>query len=343
MAYSTGTATSHRNLMVRLKSFLLSGTHTGGSGTTLPVGERWTADKDTSAEVAGQQIVYFKSPANSGVNTHINIRVYDDPDGINYFNWHMTPHTSFDTNVGYEMQPGAPLRGNSTLTLLNQTGYGGPRLTLANSSFQYWIIANARRFIVVANINGTWAQLYCGLILPYATPSEFPYPVFVGGNGYRENSKSTTPAIELGTPYDPITTSAALQYSIVVNSTNYFSSYLRVPQGSYLAFANFYKTSNARGNRLTNTAGIWPWNYFQASVESYTQIPSAESLILPCVLYSSFGADYNSYGELEGVHWLPGVDRAPGDTLTISAVTYLIVRSNNGQDNDFQYAAISLA
>ena len=342
MAYTTGTATSHRNLMVRLKSFLLSGTHTGGSGTTLPVGERWTVDKDTSVEVAGHQIVYFRSPANSGVTTHINIRVYDDPDGINYFNWHMTPHTAFDTDVGYELQPGAPVRGKSTITNLNESAHGGPRLTLSNSPFQYWIIANARRFMVIADINGTWASLYCGLLLPYATPAEYPYPVYVGGNGYTEISSSTSPANELGSMYDPFATSSTSQYATLSTSTNLFTAYLRKPEGSYLAIANHYFQSGNRQSRVS-TAGVWPWNHFKLGAENYTQLPSGESVILPCVVFTTYGVDFNAYGELEGVHWLSGVNRAPGDTLTISAVTYLIVRSNNGQDNNYQYAAISLA
>ncbi len=51
-----------------------------------------------------------------------------------------------------------------------------------DGNFDILIIENARRFIVIPIIGSTYAHLYLGWILPTATPSQWDYPLFKGGD-----------------------------------------------------------------------------------------------------------------------------------------------------------------
>jgi len=49
------------------------------------------------------------------------------------------------------------------------------------STMKYWIIANGRRFCLVLNMSTVYQAAYAGLFLPYAPPTSYPYPMFIGG------------------------------------------------------------------------------------------------------------------------------------------------------------------
>ena len=55
-------------------------------------------------------------------------------------------------------------------------------ICLYKEPFKYWIIANGRRFIVIAKVFGNCEAAHMGFILAYATPSQYPYPYLVGGS-----------------------------------------------------------------------------------------------------------------------------------------------------------------
>lgn len=55
------------------------------------------------------------------------------------------------------------------------------RMFLDVGAMTYWFIANGRRFIVIVKISTIFESMYAGLFLPYATPIQYPYPMFLGG------------------------------------------------------------------------------------------------------------------------------------------------------------------
>ena len=70
------------------------------------------------------------------------------------------------------------------------TQYGAttrpPMVYLDNTTpMELFMVANGRRFIVVVKTSTVYQPLYAGLILPYATPNMYGYPLYVGGTaGY---------------------------------------------------------------------------------------------------------------------------------------------------------------
>jgi hypothetical protein len=53
---------------------------------------------------------------------------------------------------------------------------------LWDAAIPYTFIANSRRFMAVAQVSSVWESLYMGYILPTGTPSEYPYPLAIGGS-----------------------------------------------------------------------------------------------------------------------------------------------------------------
>jgi hypothetical protein len=65
-----------------------------------------------------------------------------------------------------------------------------PITPLWNSSIPYWFNVNSRRIIVVAKVSTVFTMSYLGFILPYATPGQYPYPLFIGGTTWLSSGSS---------------------------------------------------------------------------------------------------------------------------------------------------------
>jgi hypothetical protein len=68
-------------------------------------------------------------------------------------------------------------------TFATQPGYIESGIPAHNLRIDYWLAVNAQRIAVGLKV-GTpvYESGYAGYILPYATPGQFPYPLFVGGS-----------------------------------------------------------------------------------------------------------------------------------------------------------------
>ena len=72
-----------------------------------------------------------------------------------------------------------------------------PAMFLDNGPMSYWFVANGRRFVVVVRMSTVYNMLYGGLILPYATPTTYTYPLFVGAcRGFAQYGGSTAPVVD---------------------------------------------------------------------------------------------------------------------------------------------------
>lgn len=325
MASANGTASSYLNLLTALRTFLTTNT------ALVSAGENWTQLKDTSSEVdhptetTPERHLYMRGPGLSGTDQiHVNIRAYRDPSNLSYFNWELRGAVGFNTNEPFDNQPGVTPRDTAT-------ALGGPRLTLINGNMNYWFFANGRRFIVVVDVNGTWSTMYGGFYLPYATPSEFQYPFYIGGNAAIETVSSSVGTFALGAFWDPVG---------VTDVPGSNSAYLREFGGSWISVANF-NTNNGTARQDSN---IWPFNLFRTEFinnDIAIQTPGNVSVPLPCVIHTTLGGG-NVFGELDGVFWVSGAGRSPTDTLTIGSDSYLIVRTAHRQNDSYEYVAIKL-
>lgn len=335
MASTSGTATNYLNLMTLLKTFLTT------DATLVADNEEWTALKDVTDEFAlpdggletPERHLYLKGQGLSQTDEiHVNIRAYRDPSDLNYYNWDIRGAVGFDGAESFDNQPsGSPIQTSGL--------FGGPRVLLSNGSIDFWFVANGRRFIVIANVNGTWSSMYGGFYLPYGTPSEMPYPFYIAGNGAAETTPASEGSDRVSSFWDPTGQSA-----ITPPSNN--AGYMRDFNGAWKQVVNYtYATGVTRGV-VHDSAGMWPVNFFYYQSnnlgDALIQNDDGSTTVLPVVLNSPVDGG-NVFGELDGVVFISGVSRSPADTLTIGSDTYLVVRSSFRQNPAFDYAAINLA
>ncbi len=156
MAYTSGTASNHRDLLRLLRVFVTQ--------TMQPDTERWQELEyidDTS-----EHKLLLRGPGLAGQDdVFIGIDVYDD--GANdIYGWRMTGAAGFLPGLPIDAQPGgSPIR----------------YLPLWNAPIEYHFTASGRRIVVLTRVENTFLLAYLGLILPYATPLQYPFPHCVAG------------------------------------------------------------------------------------------------------------------------------------------------------------------
>jgi hypothetical protein len=241
------------------------------------------------------------------------------------------------------------IAGN-VLDFVTQPGTSLPvGLSLWNSSIPYWFIANGRRFMVIAKINTTYHALYAGFILPYATPSQYPYPLMIGGsNAMKPGSGSAFDTSQRWSStddscrnfYDPGGASSDMS-SLTSVSTNY----LRFPDGSWYPFKNWYTSGGTPEASAGNGRNVWPWGPSSDHSSAYKRIVTAidgSYVLFPCIMHvDGNNPSPNILGELHGVFAVTGFGNAAENTTTINGVTYLII-PNVFRSQKERWAAIAL-
>ncbi len=304
---SVADATDSFDMMDKLIDFL-DGTTAGSP--VLPVGERWTVNKDDTTTVPGERHVYLEGPGLAGTDAiYVNIRIYSDTPN-NLHNWEIRGATGFSTGLAFDAQPG----GSDVESYL----------TLSNTSMPFWFVASGRRFIVVAQTAGSVSYAgYFGWYLPYATPAEFPYPMFNGGSTYQDDKSYLLTDYQVGNFYDGPQTSTAQGRS---------AGQLRHRDGTWLRVGGYIQTTSASrpAGRSGIDAFVWPHDLITASEYEYKLIenPDGSFPVFPFILYSALDGG-NIYGELDGIFFSPLglVGKKFPDTITISGDTYLVVNN----------------
>lgn len=288
----TGTATDYADLLDKLITHLTTGMSS----------QSWTQlALDTS--IANERIAYLQGPGLAGTDEiHVNIRQFRNIDS-DYYNWQIRGAVAYNPIVSFSAQP-----GTSPAT----------DMPLWQSAIPYWLIANGRRFILIAKISTVYSTLYAGFILPYATSAEMPYPLFIGAGSYDVYRWSQGNYL-MGSFWDPPQSSA----------------YIRHFDGAWVALENYEARSDTIRSQLT-VNNIWPWSQDWA----IGQNQDGSYGVLPAVIHGSYSGG-NVYGELEGVFFVSGFANAAEDILDIGADDYLVVQSmyRTGRRD---YAAIKL-
>ncbi len=298
-------ATDQFDAMTILLNFLTKVT----TPTTGTITHAWVVLKDDSATVPGERHVYLKGLGLSGTDAiFVNIRVYSDIP-TDSRNWEIRGATGFNDLSDFNSQPGISTV-RSYLTLNDDV------------AMPFWIVATERRFICIFKIVTTYSACHCGWYLPYATPTQFPYPMYNGGSTYRDDIAWNTTNYTVGNFYDgPVT------------SDGDSVAQLRHRDGTWLSAASYNSTTGA--TRPTNS---------DSNVECYTtmydeNISSSGNFeqevvdnadgsypLIPVTLWSPQNSG-NVYGEIEGVFWTASRNNTAESIITVSADSYLVVQN----------------
>ena len=307
MAWETGSATDEDDLLDKLITFLTT------DATLVGLGQEWTVMKDE--EPASDRFVYFRGPGLAGNDQiHVNIRRYYSAAGGSY-NWEIRGATSYDGGLAFDAQPNTSHESF---------------FALSPGTMTYWFFANGRRFIVIAKIGTVFTSMYGGFFLPYALPSEYPYPMFIGATSYLEYINYSTAGI---------LTSASWKMGYMPSITTPQSGVkIRTPGGYWLHIGQ----GTPSGVSATLVARLWP--YWSQSISANTDLgqcdltknPDNTYTLLPVIIYSDVYDTKDVYGELDGVFHVPGTDLNSEDTITILADVYLAFQNvDDVARNDF--------
>ena len=208
-------------------------------------------------------------------------------------------------------------------------------LLLWGGTIPYWFIANGRRFIVVAKVNTTFHTAYCGFILPYGSPSQYNYPLCIGGSCESTVLRWSDTQARTRNFFDP----GATANDVLDNGT----CKLRLPDGSWFGFSNWYQPSSEAqcvGNR-----NIWPYYESTETTSLFDRVRDnidGSYTLFPVIMFSRANQpSKNIYGEFDGVYAVSGFNSGAENTVTIGGVPHLVV-PNVYRTAKYQYAAIRL-
>lgn len=309
MAVEIGTASGHLDLLDRLVAFLTT------NPALVAANQQWTALRnitpafDNADGLNGQQEVVLKGPGLAGVDEFFFGITAFKSDALDYYNWSMKGLVGYLGTVGHANQPGQS---------------GSRFLHLWNQPIPYWFIASGRRVIIVAKISTVYQTAYLGAYLPYATPSQYPYPMLCGGSSSFANYRWSSVERMHRAFFDPNQSSLAVYY----------------PDGSWLLPANFDPQDSSR----PDWPNVGPYNGSDASQRdaitrirdnidgSYSTLPIRISTITPPAVL----------GELDGMYYVSGHNNASENIVQIDGVDHLVVQ-NTFRTERYNYAAIRLS
>jgi len=285
--------------------------------------EAYTAMRyDTDYDGSGGYELILMGPGTAGTDEiYTAIQTVEDG-GNDWYNWRIAGMTSY-TATDLEFMPG-----------LTQGRMA--RLLLWQGKIQYWCVANGRRFIVVAKVSSTYEASYLGFALPYGLPTQFPYPLVVGG-------AASPTATATHNRYSSLETSHRGFPSPYANAAGVCTNLTFDPVADYSTLKILQGTSWIRISRMAATNIVWPYtsNYQRGSAYDYWSEYLRENVdgtypIFPTVIMCN-SPNKHIYGEMQGVFAVNGFGGiAAEDTFAIGGVTYVAFPIiPNADANDF--------
>ncbi|GBL46213.1 phage protein [Sulfuriferula multivorans] len=263
-------------------------------------GERWVDDRWIDGATTQEWLTH--APGLAGTDA-IYGGVYSSQDsGAPYYRWQIGANIGYVGGNDFFSQPGRLPAGQNF-----------PGVTLANTAMPYWLVASGRRLVLVAKVGTVYEAMYLGFILPYATPGQYPYPLFVGGS--------------------------------LTGSAGWLSSLTGPDHRHFVDPGNFTSSSTSSMSRLRDTSGRWAifmnrsgtseiyttdtgsTSYYDGSLPALREALTGEYALLPISLKETYLGISNVYGEFDGCYWISGFGNAAENTITIGADNYLVVQN----------------
>lgn len=223
--------------------------------------------------VSTNRELIMMAPGLSGEEAiYVGLRTYHSVDS-DYYNLSVAGFTGYVSGNAFDAQPGAVISG----------------VPAHNARIDYWMTINGQRLAFALKV-GTpvYESAYIGKCFPYATPSQYPYPLVVGGmlNG-----------------------SAATRFSDTAHAMPYNGNRanmrMRFVDGTW------------------RTPYCYPWGN-DVLMGSTQMKPSGTSYkLVPVQLHDNSA---NVFGELDGIFAISGFDNAVENTLEIDGVDYVVIQ-----------------
>jgi len=332
---------------------------TGGSGSgatfnlTL-VATGWTAllnaNRYSTNGVNDEKEVVLQGTAGTGTDPIIGFRTYTATSGINTNRgWGLTSMDSFNGSLAYESQPNIGPNAVPTANL-------GPCFLLFDNAQSYWFSVRGRRIVAVVKAVGasitSYVSMHAGLMSPFGTATESPYPVWLSGSTTVHNRAADAAGFL-------VTGISELYHELSVQPPGWYRA---ASNGAWLGVGNSIGGTAYNGGQpvlwpvggtssslgilaedqiagdgaffFDNGGGTPTISIAAGSAASQLLMPtltSNEVPLYPLTVYVSPGTLTGNLilGELEGVYWLhanksDGTVMASEDTVTVGGVRYRV-------------------
>ena len=290
MAVEIGTADNYLDLLEKLKAFLTT------NEELVSAGQQWEVLSEKDEDYPAQ--VFFRAPGLSGKeNIFINIRAFYNQNG-DYYNWRIQGSIGFEPTAKYTDQPQS-----------SPQSY----LYLWQHKIPYWFVANGQRVIVVAKVSTVYMTMYAGKILPYGTPSHFPYPILISGCDQAGGRRWSSTTLDTSCIFSPGK-----------------GSFLYYPDGTWKQVINRYGNGSIENEKImvapTCAGGFIRANGSHWDGQAISPNPDGSYMLLPLILYST-ELSRNVYGEVDGIYWVTGLANASENIIPSDGKKHIVVQN----------------
>lgn len=313
MAYETGTATSHTDLFDKLKLFLTTNVDLVADS------QEWTVEWEAPIGAPNLTDIVLKGPGLAGgdaVLVGLSLAVSVPDDSYILFSRGMTGVTPESVAIAGHVNR-SPLVG----------------MYLDLNPMTYWFVANGRRFVVVMKISTVFQAMYGGLYLPYALPTIYPYPFFIGGT---RGDVAFSPTNWRSVEFDHTHFVSPAAYAQVGNPTHETGAWTLDPAANWIRCWN-------NGTDLGNPKiGMGPENLFDGLLvgklggggaygydtirQRTAQCYGGAFMLSPITLVQKIPTD-QTYGVLDGCFRVAGLNNAAENLVTIGGIDHLVVQN----------------
>lgn len=250
---------------------------------------------------------------------YLNIQT-DNSVGDGFYSWILYGATGADPGAPFGTWPG---------------GGGGAYFNLWQHQIDWWAYANDRRVIVEAKCSTNYMSMYAGFFLPFALPSEYPFPYAIIASYPEMQTPSHVNARNSMVP-DPGGDGAAwyrrrtTETWTMLKNQRHSTTYLIAPETGRRAFVWPYKTGRTTSTGSGTGVNNWGPDGF------YCLRPNAndESPLIQCHIIDL--DDLTCVGALEGVYATTGFGRTTEQQLTVGERTFrLFQRAFRNEAGDY--------
>ncbi len=318
-------------------------TTTGGTGS----GATITA---TFNGVVGLRELILKGVGSGAEEIFVGARSYVDGGGAR--NWELAGFTGYLPAEQWENQTGiSPGRYDDDFSAQR----GGAHILLSNTTMPFWLFVTSRRIVCWAKVGSTYSSMHVGLLNPFATVAEYPYPMYIAGQTNDPNLIFSSSGIANSSIADPITSNsrgpgllrlASGSWVDAQNRTSASSSadlhtLVVYPTGTPVASGGPAADPIAADDRVV-VYGSFGWNSVIPNTgnpgsQSRRLVPTPDSVNgdvtvpIPCSLALTDGTlGVGMMGEIDGLFWISGEQDSviiSEDTITVGADRYLVFQS----------------
>lgn len=264
---------------------------------TFAAANGWTVLRFDTTQA--QHELLLKAPGLSGTEEiFVGMRTYENANS-DFYNLTAAGFTGHVPGAAFTAQPGVILSG----------------VPAHNQRIDYWLTLNGQRLVLAMKV-GTpvYESMYLGKMLPYARPSQYPYPVVVGGM---------------------LTGEAATRFSDATHTC-----WIKGGSGRAVGGSATFRNMQLRFNDGTwKTPEAFPWN--SSSLCGSSQQARESNGIYPLTSVVLSDATSGVFGELDGVFHITGFDNSVENTLLIDGKTYVVFQ-DVARTGHIDYYAIAM-